>query len=139
MAFIFWLQSLWLIDFNEIYWLKGLEPKTKTTRTFLNVVIWRKGISMVQYSLMYNVATYTILIFPLLIMLRTSRIIYHVLDLTSITKWILSTLVGYAICINILTCKWVPYSKHMPKPNFWFKMPVKCGCYQSVSIFVQVS
>ena len=29
--------------------------------------------------------------------------------------------------------------KYMPKPNFWFKMPVKCGCYQSVSIFVQVS
>ena len=33
-AFVFGLQTLWLIDFSKIYQLKGLEPKNKSHTNF---------------------------------------------------------------------------------------------------------
>ena len=42
-VFVFGLQTLWLIDFSKIYWIKGQEPKDKG---HINVVIWGKSISM---------------------------------------------------------------------------------------------
>ena len=34
LAFAFRLQTLWLIDFTKIYWLKGLNPKNKDHTNF---------------------------------------------------------------------------------------------------------
>ena len=47
-AFVFGLQTLWLIDFSKIYGLKDREHINKG-HTFMNVVIWWKSIvSMTQ-------------------------------------------------------------------------------------------
>ena len=54
-AFVFGLQTYYLIDFSKIYQLKGLESKKKTKQNLMSNLIWRKDESSVpiQYTYTY--------------------------------------------------------------------------------------
>ena len=42
LAFVFGLQTLWLLNFTKIYRIKGLKPRNKTKQNHMNNLIWQK-------------------------------------------------------------------------------------------------